>query len=217
LGQVAAGEKISRRVHYDEYATTPEEFGTVPGFSITSIHRDAIQIGVSSSVIESLGVGLTRRRTPLDVSFTVANRGGYTEVFLSPTVPPGAGQPMSSVRIDWSVPETVELSPARLALTFPPKGEDRQAQVVRVRSGDGRAIMIDKITTSDLGILARVLTAPASPADGAEIEVTVALSEAKRFLAGEVVLHLGTPSSREVRIPVTALRSGGSGTAEGSR
>jgi hypothetical protein len=124
---------------------------------------------------------------------------------------------MSSVRIDWSVPETVELSPARLALTFPPKGEDRQAQVVRVRSGDGRAIMIDKITTSDLGILARVLTAPASPADGAEIEVTVALSEAKRFLAGEVVLHLGTPSSREVRIPVTALRSGGSGTAEGSR
>ena len=217
LGQLTAGETISRRVHYDEYATTPEELGLVPGFSISSIHRDAIQIEVSSPVIESLGVGLTRRRTSVDVSFTVANRGGYTEVFLTPTAPPGDGQPMPSVRMDWSVLETVELTPARLALTFPPKGEDRRSQVVRVRPLDGQAIVVDKITTSDPGIQARVLAAPASAADGAEIEVTVTLSEGKRFLAGDVVLHLGSLASCEVRIPVTALRGGGSGAVEGSR
>ena len=176
-----------------------------------------MQIGVSSPVIESLGVGLIRRRTSVDVSFTVANRGGYTEVFLTPTTPPGTGQPVPSVRIDWSVPETVELSPARLALTFPPKGEDRRTQVVSVRPIDGRAIVIDKITTSDPGIQARVLAAPASPADGAEIEVTVTLSEGKRFLVGDVTLHIGSPASREVRIPVTALRGGSPGEMERSR
>jgi hypothetical protein len=128
-------------------------------------------------------------------------------VFLTSSAAPGSGQPTPSVRIDWSVRETVELSPARLALTFPAKGGDRRTQVVRVRPIDGRAVVIDRITTSDPGIQARVLAAPRSPMDDAEIEVSVALAEGKRLLVGDVVLKLGPPDSREVRIPVTAFRA----------
>lgn len=84
LGQVAAGESINRRVHYDEYATTAGELPPDPKFSITALQHDPIRLSVGSPILETLGAGLIRRRTPIDVSFTAANRGGYTEVFLAP-------------------------------------------------------------------------------------------------------------------------------------
>jgi hypothetical protein len=209
LGQVAAGDQISKQVHYDEYAATVHELPPATSFSISSIYKDSVQLGVSQALVESLGVGLIRRRTTIDVSFTVANRGGYTEVFLTPSAPP-----VASLRIDWSVRETVEMVPPRLALTSPVKGEDRQTQMVRVRTLDGQAIAIERITTSDAGIQARVPVAPHSPTNMTDIEVSVTLTEGKRLLAGDVILHLRAPDSREVRIPVTALRLGEFGSAE---
>ncbi len=206
LGKVAPGDAIKKRVHYDEYVTTEAELSPVPNFSISSIHRNRVQLERHPPVVEHLGAGLIHRRTALDVTFPVANRGGYDEVFLVPSGPPLAGQSTQSLRIDWSVPETVELSPARIALTFAAKGEDRRAEVVRVRPIDGRAFAIEKVTSSDACIQARVLVAPSSSAEDAEIEVSVALAEGKRILAGEVVLHLASPDSREVRLPVTAFR-----------
>lgn len=206
LGTVAPGDTIGRQVQYDEHAATAEDFLPVPTFSISSIHHEPIRLVANPSVVEPLGAGLVRRRTPVDVNFTVPNRGGYTEVFLVASAPPG--RPTQSVRIDWSVPETVELSPARLALTFPGTGEARRTQVVRVRPLGGGGVTIDRITTSDPAIMARVLTAPQSPAESAEVEVAVALPEGKRLIAGDVVLHLGGEGAREVRVPVTALRGG---------
>jgi hypothetical protein len=169
--------------------------------------------GVGAPVVETLNTGVVRRRTPIDVSFTVANRGGYTEVFLVPSEPPG---PLAaSLRIDWSVRELVELSPARVALTFPGSGEVRRSQVVHARPLDGRTIPINRITTTDPGITARVVTKSPPPSETTDFEVTVALPEGKRLLSGDIVLHLGTQGSPEVRIPVTAIRTGGAGASTG--
>jgi hypothetical protein len=216
LGRVTPGDTISRQVHFDEYATTEAELPPAPGFSIDSIYRDPVQLVASPAVVESLGPGLVRRRTSIDVKVTVANRAGYAEAILTRSTPPADRHPTPSLRIDWFVRETVEVSPARLALTFPPKGEGQQTQVVRVRPTDGRPIVINRVTTSDPGIGARVLDTPRSPAGDAEIEVSVALAEGKGLLAGDVILHLGVPERHEVRIPVTALRVERPVAAEGS-
>jgi hypothetical protein len=216
LGRVTPGDTISRQVHFDEYATTEAGLPPAPGFSIYSVYRDPVQLVANSAVVEPLGPGLIRRRTSIDVKVGVPNRAGYAEAILTPSQSSTAARPTPSLRIDWSVRETVEVSPARLALTFPPKGEGQQTQTVRVRPTDGRAIAINQVTTSDPGIGARVLGTPRSPTGDAEIEVTVALTEGKQFLAGDVVLHLGMPERHEVRIPVTALRVERPAGAEGS-
>ena len=72
---------------------------------------------------------------------------------------------------------------------------------------DGRAVDIDRITTSDPSIKARVLVTQL-PSEAVDIEVSVALPDGKQLLAGDVVLHFSSSDSREVRIPVTAIRTG---------
>lgn len=212
LGQVSSGEKISRQVHYDEFEKSVGELPPVPTFSITSIQRHEVHLDVKPPEIEQFSEGFVRRRTAIDVSLTVPTRVGYGQVFLA-AILPGHGQQTSSLSIDWSVREIIEISPVRLALTFSPQDNGPQKQLVRLRPLDGQPIVIKKVTTSDSCILTRVVSAPQGSADAAEVEVSVTIPEGKRFLAGDVIVQLG-PNSQEIRIPVSAVRVGFSGSVE---
>jgi hypothetical protein len=208
LGQVAPGESINKQVCLDEYAKTADEFpATTPRFSISSIHHDPIQLSVSDPIVESAGDGLFRRRTAIQLCFPVANREGYSEFLVMQTPTDAASHVRPSFRVNWSVASTVELSPARIALTFPQQGETRQTKIVCVRPLNGHHLQVDQITTSSPGIQARIRTKPRLPTDGAEIEVSVQLDEGTWSLAGDVIIRIGDLGTKQVRIPITAFRA----------
>jgi hypothetical protein len=210
LGQVSPGDAIKKQINYDEYATVASELSTVPSFSISAIQGDSIKLTVGQSTMEPFADGVHRRRTSLDVGIVIPNRIGFGECTVTPTANQQSINHLPSMHLDWKVQETVELIPARLALTFKADTDEEQTRLVKIRSLVQDTAAIEKITTTDSSISARVLSSGKSAADYLEVEVRVKLPQSKRLLAGDVVLHLIRPISSELRIPITAVRLEGS-------